>query len=53
MPPASQNTQNHHWREFSKRGYYIWCKEHPNKWEPKRARAVLADITNQVGSAQR
>jgi cell division septation protein DedD len=42
---ANQEAQNYQWAEFPKRGYCVWCKEHAEKWTPKRG-PVLAEIVN-------
>ena len=53
MPLPIQDTQQHHWDEFVKRRYCVWCKEHADKWKPKRTRAPLAEIVNEAAPKQR
>jgi hypothetical protein len=53
MPMVNQNAQQHHWSHFLKRRYYIGCKEHTEKWIPKRARPALTEIVNGAGPTER
>jgi hypothetical protein len=53
MPLVNQNAQNHQWKEFPKRGYCVWCKEHGEKFKTNRIRPILAEIVNGATSAGR
>ena len=53
MPPANQKAPKHQWKEFLKRNWCIWCKEHAANWVPKRATGVLNEIVNGVAPARR
>jgi hypothetical protein len=53
MPPANQKAQSHQWKQFLKRGYCVWCKEHPDEWEPKKASPILGEIVNGVRPGRR
>ena len=44
MPLPNRDTLNHHWQEFSKRGYCVWCKK------KDKMRPALAEIVNQAAS---
>jgi Transposase IS4 len=48
MPQPNQDTQDHHWRPFLKRGYCIWCKKNAQEWKSKRVRPALVEIVNQA-----
>jgi Transposase IS4 len=43
MPLINENAQNHHWEQFPKRGYCVWCKKQA---ETFKIRPVLAEIVN-------
>jgi hypothetical protein len=50
MPLPNQDPiQIHEWSRFPTRGYCAWCKEHAERWEPKRERPPLAEIVNSAG----
>jgi hypothetical protein len=53
MPLPIRDMKEHHWSQFPKRGYCVWCKKNAEQWIPKRARPALADITNNAGSTMR
>jgi hypothetical protein len=50
MPLANQNAQNHHWEQFPKRGYCVWCKKQA---ETSKTRLVFAEIVNGATSTGR
>ena len=47
-PIQPQESREHIWSHWGKRGYCIWCKEHPADWKPHRPqkRTVLGEISS-------
>jgi hypothetical protein len=43
LPIPNRHVDEHVWELFIKRGYCCWCKEHAEKWIPKR---ILSEIVN-------
>jgi hypothetical protein len=42
----NNNVSEHTWEAYKKRGYCIWCKEHPEEWIPHRPGNPLTEIVN-------
>ena len=53
MPSVNTEAKSHGWKEFLKRGYCVWCKEHVDEWKPKRAQPVLAETVNREAPTKR
>ena len=53
MSPINEKAENHEWEAFKKRGYCVWCKEHPEEWIPKRASPAPAEAANKADPKKR
>jgi Transposase IS4 len=53
LAPLNATAREHRWDKYSKRGYCIWCKQHPKEWIPKRARGPLTEIVNSESPPKR
>jgi Transposase IS4 len=53
MPAVNQEALAHNLTRLEVRKYCIWCKEHPEKWNPKSAMPVLGELVNGEQSRKR
>jgi hypothetical protein len=53
LPSLNQQALIHNWVQLQTRSYCVWRRNHAEKWAPKRARPVLAELVNGEQSAQR
>ena len=53
MPAVNQEALAHSLTRLEVRKYCIWCKEHPEKWNPKSAMPVLGELVNREQSRKR
>jgi Transposase IS4 len=50
ISPPNQNGQDHHWRQFEKRGYCVWCRKNAQESEKSNRRPALVEIVNGASS---